>query len=229
MSPEGVGGSSGGDDRRVAYDFGPFRLVPAEYRLERGGEEPQVLQPMPLKVLLFLVQNPLRLLTRDEVFIGVWEQIVEDNTLNAQISTLRDVMRDGENGAKFIETLPKRGIRFKFEVTKVWLDAEAQAKGQSATPVHDRRPTSVPSANEPALRTVEVAGDWNAIWETTAHNRLNVNHEFVMFMQDGVNIIVKNNAASSDNKDGGYLWEARLTLHDNSHMVGAYARQSPAS
>lgn len=221
MTSDAVGASSGVDDRRKAYVFGPFRLVPTEFRLEREGEKPLDLKPTAQKLLLFLVQNPKRLLAKDDVFGAVWQQTVEDNALTAQVKNLRDLMRDDAANPKIIETVPGRGLRFLLDVREEWMDAEAEAKGLSARAAPGRRSVPV-STNEPTQWVVEVAGEWNAIWETTAHNELNINHEVVMFSQDRANIIVKNVAASPDNKDGGYLWEARLTLHDNRHMVGAY-------
>lgn len=223
MASDVIDAPSAGDDRRVAYVFGPFRLVPAEFRLERTGEDPIDLKPTALKLLLVLIQNPKRLVPKGQVFSAVWEQVVEDGALTAQVKGLRDLMRDSATKPKFIETIPGRGLRFLLDVQEEWLDAEAEAKGRSAPKAEKGRRLSGPTgANEPNQWIVDLSGEWHAIWETTAHNELNINHEVVEFSQDRANIVVKNLAASQDNKDGGYLWEARLTVHDNRHMVGAY-------
>jgi DNA-binding response OmpR family regulator len=53
------------------YDYGPFRLDPAEHRLTREGT-PVALAPKAFELLLFLVQNPGRLLTKDQIMQAVW-------------------------------------------------------------------------------------------------------------------------------------------------------------
>ena len=52
----------------------------------------------------------------------VWpDSFVEENNLAQNISTLRKVL--GAGGAKFIETVPKRGYRFVADVSETWDEA----------------------------------------------------------------------------------------------------------
>lgn len=93
------------------YEFGPYRIDPAEQLLTRNGKP----TPLPLKAfetLLVLVQNSNRLVEKDELMRQVWlDTVVEEANLTVHISTLRKVL-----GSEYIETVPKRGYRFTADV-----------------------------------------------------------------------------------------------------------------
>jgi TolB-like protein/DNA-binding winged helix-turn-helix (wHTH) protein/Tfp pilus assembly protein PilF len=64
-----------------------------------------------------LVENSGRLLEKDELMRRVWgDTVVEENNLSQAVYLLRKALRDGEDGARYIETVPKRGYRFVAEV-----------------------------------------------------------------------------------------------------------------
>jgi TolB-like protein/DNA-binding winged helix-turn-helix (wHTH) protein/Tfp pilus assembly protein PilF len=99
-------------DSRDLYEFGGFRLDATERLLLREGVVVP-LTPKAFDVLLALVEQPGRLLEKEVLLRRVWpDSFVEENNLADNISRLRKVLRDGENGHKFIETVPKRGYRF---------------------------------------------------------------------------------------------------------------------
>ncbi len=101
------------------YEFGPFRLDEAERLLQRAGEVVP-LTPKALDVLLMLVKQPGRLLKKETLLQAVWlDSFVEENNLTDNISRLRKVLGEGENGQKFIETVPKSGYRFVATVRDV--------------------------------------------------------------------------------------------------------------
>jgi TolB-like protein/DNA-binding winged helix-turn-helix (wHTH) protein/lipoprotein NlpI len=75
------------------------------------------LPPRAFDTLLVLVENNGRLLEKDELMRTVWgDTVVEENNLSQVIYLLRKALRDGEDGARYIETVPKRGYRFVTEV-----------------------------------------------------------------------------------------------------------------
>src|SRR6202161_3190978 len=77
------------------YRFGEFLLDPARRTLSRA-DSPVSLTPKAFDVLLFLVQNPNRLVTKEELLQAVWgETIVEEGNLTQYISHLRKAL--GEN------------------------------------------------------------------------------------------------------------------------------------
>lgn len=94
------------------YEFGPFQLNPAERLLLRGFERID-LPPRIFDVLLVLVENQGRLLEKADLMNRVWPgTAVEESNLTQAIYQLRKLLQDGEKGARYIETVPKRGYRF---------------------------------------------------------------------------------------------------------------------
>ncbi len=104
---------------RHIYEFGAFHLDAEERLLLRDGEA-VALSPKAFDVLLVLVQQPGHLLEKEELLNTVWpNSFVEENNLADNISKLRKTLGEGENGHKFIETIPKRGYRFVANVSEV--------------------------------------------------------------------------------------------------------------
>ena len=96
------------------YDFGSFRVDPQKHRLLRGGEA-VVLPTKCFGTLLLLVQNPGKLLSREELLNAVWtDAFVEDANLTVAISTLRKAL--GQEAQSYIETVPRLGYRFLGDV-----------------------------------------------------------------------------------------------------------------
>ena len=71
------------------------------------------LEPKVFDTLVLLVRNSGHLLAKDELMNQVWpDAVVEEGSLTRNISTLRRALGDGENGLRYIETVPRRGYRF---------------------------------------------------------------------------------------------------------------------
>jgi TolB-like protein/DNA-binding winged helix-turn-helix (wHTH) protein/Tfp pilus assembly protein PilF len=91
------------------YEFGPFRLDPAEHKLLRGNEIVP-LTPKAFDTLVLLVRNSGHLMEKDELIRTLWpDSFVEEGSLSNNIFLLRKAL--GEDPA-FIETVPRRGYRF---------------------------------------------------------------------------------------------------------------------
>src|SRR5271166_968639 len=106
-------------ETKAVFEFGPFRLNPAE-RLLLRGQTPVRLSPKAFDALVFLVENRGRLLEKDELLKKVWPgTFVEESNLAQHISILRKALQDGEGGFRYIETVPRRGYRFIAEVREL--------------------------------------------------------------------------------------------------------------
>jgi predicted ATPase len=71
------------------------------------------LAPKPFAVLRFLVDNPGRLITHDELLDALWpETYVQPQVLRTYMLELRKVLGDDPSQPRFIQTLPKRGYCF---------------------------------------------------------------------------------------------------------------------
>jgi DNA-binding winged helix-turn-helix (wHTH) protein len=98
------------------YEFMNFRLDVTERLLLRDSEIVR-LTPKVFDILLLLVQNSGRLLTKDEMISAVWrDSFVEEGNLARNISTLRQALGDPE----LIVTAPRRGYRLAADVREAW-------------------------------------------------------------------------------------------------------------
>src|SRR5580693_3604129 len=94
------------------FRFGEFQ-VDALARTLRREEEIVTLGGRAFDVLLYLVQNPGRVLTHDELLKNVWsESFVDENSLAQSISVLRRALEEKPGDNSYIVTLPGRGYQF---------------------------------------------------------------------------------------------------------------------
>jgi len=70
--------------------------------------------------------------------------------------------------------------------------------------------------------TVSLAGDWHALWETSAEGRLSIDSEEVTVEQRGTDLSLENRARAPENPLGAYLWRAHCRIYDNRHILGMY-------
>ena len=97
---------------KPTYEFGLFLLDAKERLLLKNGQ-PVPLTPKAFDTLLVLVQNSGHALEKDELMKAVWpDSFVEEVNLAHNISVLRKALGEGEQGNRFIETVPRRGYRF---------------------------------------------------------------------------------------------------------------------
>jgi Tol biopolymer transport system component/DNA-binding winged helix-turn-helix (wHTH) protein len=102
----------------VTFEFTPFVLDPAKRVLLRAGV-PQTLTPRAFDLLLLLVQQRDRVLSKDEILRTVWaDTVVEESNLNQQVFVLRKALNGDGHGPEYIATIPRRGYRFVGEVTE---------------------------------------------------------------------------------------------------------------
>jgi len=105
--------------------FESFCLDTANQCLMRDGAQID-LAPKPFAVLRYLVENPGRLITHDELLDAVWpETYVQPQVLRTYVLELRKVLGDDAGRPRFIQTVPKRGFRFLAAVTERVADAPA--------------------------------------------------------------------------------------------------------
>ena len=91
------------------YEFGPFRLEPAERKLSRDGSV-VTLTPKGFDMLVMLVRNSNHLLDKDELIRSLWpDSFVEEGNLSNNVFWLRKALG---NDHEYIETVPRRGYRF---------------------------------------------------------------------------------------------------------------------
>lgn len=122
---------------RHFYEFGDFRLDPAERVFARNGRRIP-LRPKTFETLLILVQHSGRVVKKDELVRALWpDSFVEENNLNQHISALRRVL--GTEPGEYIETVSKLGYRFVCRVHEVAGDSSAPLGDDDAEVVVSKR------------------------------------------------------------------------------------------
>ena len=113
--------------------FGPFRLDPADRKLWRGSELVE-LKPKVFDTLYFLVSNPGRVLSKEEIIRAIWpDRFVSDANLMQNVFLLRRALGESETGTKYIANFHGRGYQFLVPVDS-----------------HDPVPAAQPPSESPA-------------------------------------------------------------------------------
>lgn len=113
--------------------FGPFRLVGAERSLVNDSA-PVAIGGRALDLLIALTKRAGEVLSSRELLDLVWpDVVVEEANLRAHIATLRKVLGDGKEGARYIVTVPGRGYAFVAPVSR--LNAPGQPATETGQPV----------------------------------------------------------------------------------------------
>ncbi|MCR8915407.1 tetratricopeptide repeat protein [Marinobacter panjinensis] len=132
----------------MRYQFDDFELDTDRFELSRGGvalaTEPQVIE-----LLVMLVQNRHRMLTKEEINERVWRgRIVSDSALSSRIKIARKLLEDDGRTQRYIRTVHKKGFRFIAPVQE--LDATDDTPA-SVAPLAPQTPEAEP---EPAPQSI---------------------------------------------------------------------------
>ena len=99
--------------------------------LHRGSERIAV-EPQVFDLLVYLVQNCDRVVSKDDLIASVWHgRIVSDSTLTSRINAVRKAVGDSGEDQKLIRTVVRKGLRFVGTV---------HAKSNGAEPAHAAGP-----------------------------------------------------------------------------------------
>lgn len=149
----------------VVYEFGPYVLERAQWRL-RHGDRVVAVPPKALALLLVLVENHGTLVTKDEVLAKIWAgTFVEEGNVAFYVAMLRKALSEPA-GTIYIETVKTRGYRFVGQVvirssrrlrTQEPLAVEADETGSVAPAALHRRRYRLPAIAATALLVAAVA------------------------------------------------------------------------
>src|SRR5215469_5702840 len=109
----GIGGSGG----IVCFEGFQLDVRSAELRNPEG--KTVRISEQPLRILIALLERPGEVVLRDNLRKRLWpnDTVVEfEHSINAAVNRLRQVLGDSAENPKFIETLARRGYRWKTSV-----------------------------------------------------------------------------------------------------------------
>jgi DNA-binding winged helix-turn-helix (wHTH) protein len=102
----------------VVFRFGDHVLDIERRELRRGGES-VALEPQVFDLLVYLVRNRGRVVSKDDLIGGVWGgRIVSDSALTTRLNAARKAVNDSGAEQRVIRTVPRRGVRFIGEVSE---------------------------------------------------------------------------------------------------------------
>jgi DNA-binding winged helix-turn-helix (wHTH) protein len=105
----------------------------------RRGAEPISLEPQVFDLLVYLVRNRDRVVSKDDLIDGVWGgRIVSDSALTSRLNAARRAVDDSGAEQRVIRTVQRRGVRLIGEVSE---DREPAA-GIAAAPTATEAPTA---------------------------------------------------------------------------------------
>jgi DNA-binding winged helix-turn-helix (wHTH) protein/tetratricopeptide (TPR) repeat protein len=94
--------------------FGNFEVDEKAFQLREHGQ-PVRLERIPMELMILLVRNRSRLVTRDEILGQIWginHYLESESAVNTAIRKLRRALRDDAAHPRMIETVPGKGYRF---------------------------------------------------------------------------------------------------------------------
>src|ERR1700747_2302662 len=139
------------------YYFGQFVLDPGRRMLSRE-DSPVSLTPKAFDVLLFLVQNPNRLVTKEELLQAVWgDTFVEEGNLTQYISHLRKALGDNSEDTRLIVTIARKGYQFTANVTVAEAAGTAKHSAVQVSTAESSLVDAQPVLGRPADETVPKA------------------------------------------------------------------------
>ncbi|HPF24702.1 MAG TPA: winged helix-turn-helix domain-containing protein [Hyphomonas sp.] len=99
----------------MIYRFEDFELDQARFELRQGGE-PSPTEPQVLSLLLLLVENHDRLVSKEEIIDRIWEgRAISDSALSSRIKSARKLLGDDGRAQRLIRTVHGIGFRFAVE------------------------------------------------------------------------------------------------------------------
>jgi len=152
--PSGVGAD-------VQILFGDHALDIERRELRRGSEQ-IALEPQVFDLLVYLVQNRDRVVSKDDVIAAVWGgRIVSESTLTSRINAVRKAVGDSGEQQRVIRTIARKGFRFIGEVVESAKPSEpaSVAKPQPPTaPAHPQHEIRFCTASDGVRIAYALAG-----------------------------------------------------------------------
>ena len=104
----------------MIYRIDDVEVDPSRGCVRRNGEEIH-LRPKTFEILLYLVANRDRLISREELLDRFWNgAAISDDVLAHSIAELRRTFGDKTRDSQYLKTVPKRGYRFVGPVQEVF-------------------------------------------------------------------------------------------------------------
>lgn len=103
----------------MIYRLSTIEVDPSNFSLRADGKNISV-EPLVFDLVVYLIENRDRVLTRQELFDNIWPgKIVSDSSLSNHITSARQALGDDGRQQRIIKTIHGRGYRFIADVEEV--------------------------------------------------------------------------------------------------------------
>ena len=135
----------------MVYQFNQIILDTARYCLCLS-DEPISVEPQVFDLLLYLIENRDRVVTRDELLESLWKgKVVTDAALGSRLRDARKVIKDSGTKQEVIKTIHGRGYQFVAEVIE--FSAASSPKGKEVVSPQE----TLPLPNKPSIAVLPFA------------------------------------------------------------------------
>src|SRR5262245_48724481 len=133
----------------LPFVFNDFVLDPDRRELTRAAE-PVSVGPLVFDLLLYLVRNRERVVSKDDLLDAVWQgRIVSESTLTSHINAARRAIGDTGGEQRLIRTVARKGFRFVGEVEEQPEGAATANVAADAAP--DPHADALPLPEKPSI------------------------------------------------------------------------------
>ena len=128
-------------------------VLDTDRRELRRGSTPIAVEPQVFDLLIYLVQNRDRVVSKDDLIASVWHgRIVSDSTLTSRINAARKALGDSGEEQKLIRTIARKGLRFVGAVRTQSNDAERTNAAEALSDeIHEQPRAALPLPDRPAI------------------------------------------------------------------------------
>ena len=134
----------------MILSFGDYE-IDVERRELRRAETLVHVEPQVFDLLVYLVENRDRVVSKDDLIASVWGgRIVSDSTLTSRINAARNAVGDSGRDKKLIRTIARKGLRFVGTVRE-HLEGVEPARAGSRQEAEAREPPGLPLPDRPAI------------------------------------------------------------------------------
>jgi DNA-binding winged helix-turn-helix (wHTH) protein/Tol biopolymer transport system component len=142
-------------NRSFVFRFDDVEVREHEFSLVKADQALTV-EPKAFRVLLFLLHNPQKLITKEELLNAVWGDVaVGEGSLTRCIWMLRNALGDDNRSPRYIETVATVGYRF---ISNVEVSEDASREPNAAEEPHDLSGVGTKVGSRRRTRGLVVAG-----------------------------------------------------------------------
>ena len=135
----------------MILSFGDYE-IDVERRELRCAKIPVHVEPQVFDLLVYLVQNCDRVVSKDDLIASVWGgRIVSDSTLTSRINAARKAVGDSGEDKKLIRTIARKGFRFVGAVRVQSNGEPAHTSGSLPDKIHEQSRPALPLPDRPAI------------------------------------------------------------------------------